>query len=54
MRPMLNLETPKEIDMIQIDAKTETQNSNVLELKTPSYIRDCLVVCCWLVVLLSF
>jgi hypothetical protein len=25
----LNLETPEEIDMIQIDARTETQNPNV-------------------------
>jgi hypothetical protein len=31
MGPELNLETPEEIDMIQIDARTEIQNPNVPE-----------------------
>jgi BED zinc finger len=34
MGPELNLETPEEIDMIQIDARTETQNPNVPEQPT--------------------
>jgi hypothetical protein len=34
MGPGLNLETTKEIDMIQIDARTETQNPNVPEQPT--------------------
>jgi hypothetical protein len=31
MGPGLNLKIPEEIDMIQIDVKTETQNPNVPE-----------------------
>jgi hypothetical protein len=34
MRPVLNLETPEDIDMIQIDARTKTQNPNVPEQPT--------------------
>jgi len=34
MGPELNLETPEKIDMIQIDARTETQNPNVPEQPT--------------------
>jgi hypothetical protein len=34
MRSGLNLETPKEIDMTQNDAPTETQNPNALEEPT--------------------
>jgi hypothetical protein len=34
MRPGLNLETTEEIDMIQIDARIETQNPNVPEQPT--------------------
>jgi hypothetical protein len=30
----LNLETPEEIDMIQIDVRTETQNPNIPEQPT--------------------
>jgi hypothetical protein len=34
MGPMLNLKTLKDIDMIQIDARTKTQNPNVPEQPT--------------------
>jgi hypothetical protein len=34
MGPGLNLETTEEIDMIQIDARIETQNPNVPEQPT--------------------